>query len=343
MKVAVFGPTGYTGMELMRLLLQHPHVRLTQVIGRSEVGKRVKDILPHLLPCPLLIQDSLAEEVDLAFLALPHGAAAPVAVELLAQGIRVVDLSADFRLTDANEYVRWYGVERHPAPHLLEEAVYGLPELHREEIRRARLVANPGCYPTVAILAAAPAVKHGIVGSSLIIDAKSGVSGAGRALKLGTHFGEVDGNFSAYSIGGHRHLPEMEQELGLLRDGLRVTFVPHLVPMTRGILATVYADLTPEAAGEFRGQTSRIRELYRSFYEGNPFVHVVESPPQTKQVFGSNRCYLCPWLDLRTSRLLVVAVIDNLMKGASGQAVQNMNLMLGLPEVAGLEQLPLYP
>jgi N-acetyl-gamma-glutamyl-phosphate reductase len=307
------------------------------------VGKRVAEVLPHLQPCDLRIQDALSEEVDVAFLALPHGAAAPVAVELMAQGIKVVDLSADFRLSDAAEYIRWYGMERHPAPHLLNQAVYGLPELHREQISRASLVANPGCYPTVAVLALAPAVKHGIVGSSLVIDAKSGVSGAGRGLKLGTHFGEVDGNFGAYSVLGHRHLPEMEQELGRLRSGLRITFVPHLVPMTRGILATVYADLKPDALENLRVDTAWIRDLYRNFYEGMPFVFIVESPPQTKQVFGSNRCYVYPTVDFRTGRLLVVAVIDNLMKGASGQAVQNMNLMLGLPETAGLEQLPLYP
>ncbi len=343
MRAAVFGPTGYTGMELIRLLMQHPSVRLTQIVGRSEIGRKVADVLPHLAPCELTIQSAISEEVDIAFLALPHGQAAPVAAELRAQGIRVVDLSADFRLLDALVYERWYGVERHPAPHLLKEAVYGLPELHRDEICGAHLVANPGCYPTVAILALAPAVKHGLVGASLVIDAKSGVSGAGRSLKLSSHFGEVDSNFSAYSLGGHRHLPEIEQELGRLRRGLRVTFVPHLVPMTRGILATAYADLTPEALEELNGRTDRLEQLYRDFYQACPFVYVMSSPPQTKQVLGSNRCYIHPTVDFRTGRLIAVAVIDNLMKGASGQAVQNMNLMLNLPETAGLEQLPIYP
>ncbi len=343
MKAAIFGPSGYTGMELARLLLQHPHVRLTQVVGRSEVGRRLAEVLPHLEPCPLVIQGALKEEVDVAFLALPHATSAPVAVELLDRGVKVVDLSADFRLADPGDYVQWYDVERHPAPQLLVEAVYGLPELHREAVSRARLVANPGCYPTAAILALAPAVAQGLIEPGIVIDAKSGVSGAGRGLKLSTHFGEVDSNFSAYGLSGHRHLPEIQQELGRFREGLRITFVPHLVPMTRGILVTAYADLSAHVADEARTNPSLLQEIYGEFYSGQPFVHVVPFPPQTKHVFGTNRCYIHVTVDRRTARLVVVAVIDNLGKGASGQAVQNMNLMLGLPEVSGLEQMPIYP
>jgi N-acetyl-gamma-glutamyl-phosphate reductase len=258
----------------------------------------------------------------------------------------VVDISADFRLRDPQEYAQWYGAE-HPAPDLLSRAVYGLTELNREAVRSSRLVANPGCYPESALLALAPAVKEGVIGPDVIIDSKSGISGAGRALGLAYHFAEANESVSAYGLAGHRHLPEIVQELTAMWPRAeapqppqpKVTFTPHLVPMTRGILSTCYAPLLPGAvqSGE------QARELYREFYKGEPFVRVVDSPPATKQVAGSNMCLVHPTVDPRTERLVVVSVIDNLVKGAAGQAIQNMNAMLGLNETAGLETPAVYP
>ncbi|MGB2853265.1 MAG: N-acetyl-gamma-glutamyl-phosphate reductase, partial [Dehalococcoidia bacterium] len=236
------------------------------------------------------------------------------------------------------DYQTWYEFT-HPMPQLLSEAVYGLVELNREQVASARLVANPGCYPTGAILALAPAVREGLIEPDIIIDAKSGVSGAGRGLSLHTHFSEANENTSAYALEGHRHLPEIVQELGGLNPALSlsVTFVPHLVPMSRGILTTCYAKL---AAGK---QIEEIRELYKEFYRGEPFVKVVDSPPQTKQTWGSNLCLIYPAIDKRTGRLIVISCIDNLVKGGAGQAVQNMNLMLGIAEATALDGVAVYP
>jgi len=255
-----------------------------------------------------------------------------------------VDISADFRLKDAAEYMPWYGFT-HPAPELLKQAVYGLPELYRSQIVSAQLVANPGCYPTGAILALAPVVKEGLIEPDIIIDSKSGVSGAGRTLSLQTHFSEANEDVTAYALDGHRHLPEVVQELKLLRPelALSVTFVPHLIPMTRGILTTSYAPLASGkvAAGE-KGR-EEIRQLYLEFYRDEPFVKIVESPPHTKHTWGSNLCLIHPTIDPRTGKLIVISCIDNLVKGAAGQAIQSMNLMLGLPETAGLDARSVYP
>jgi N-acetyl-gamma-glutamyl-phosphate reductase len=256
-------------------------------------------------------------------------------------GLPVVDISADFRLRDPEEYAAWYGAE-HPAPELLERAAYGLTELNRDAIRASRLIANPGCYPESALLALAPAVAEGIIGPDVIIDSKSGVSGAGRSLGLTYHFAEADESVSAYGLAGHRHLPEIVQGLAVMspgREAPRVTFTPHLIPMTRGILSTCYAPLVTSTPKN--GQEARA--LYRDFYRGEPFVRVVEEPPATKQAAGSNVCLVYPAVDERTDRLVVVSVLDNLVKGAAGQAIQNMNAMLGYPETMGLEAPAVYP
>ena len=252
-----------------------------------------------------------------------------------------MDVSADFRLKDLEEYSRWYEVD-HPCPEFVEESVFGLPELHREEIGPARIVANPGCYSTAAILALAPAAAAGLIEPDVIVDAKSGVSGAGRG-KFG--YAEVNESMEAYSVDGHRHMPEMVQELSALdgSESLRLTFLPHLAPMTRGILASCYATLKPGAVSSPDTAKAEVREVYESFYEGEPFAAVVDSPPMTKHTLGNNDCVIYPTVDVRTGRLVVVSCIDNLVKGAAGQAVQNMNIMFDLEEDEGLRQLALYP
>ena len=344
-RVGIINVTGYAGAELARLLYAHPEAQLTGVSGRSAAGKPLADVFPHLASYDLTITEELGD-VDFVFSALPHAASAEALAPLVRTGVPVVDISADFRLRDPQEYAQWYGQE-HPAPELLSRAAYGLTELNREAVQSSRLVANPGCYPEGALLALAPAVKEGIVGPELIIDSKSGVSGAGRSVDLAYHFAEANESVSAYGMGGHRHLPEIVQELAAMWPGgeapepprLRVTFTPHLVPMTRGILSTCYGTMVQ---GTVRSG-EEARELYREFYKGEPFVRVVESPPATKQVSGSNMCLVYPTVDTRTERLVVVSVIDNLVKGAAGQAVQNMNAMLGLPETTGLESPAVYP
>jgi N-acetyl-gamma-glutamyl-phosphate reductase len=337
MKTGILNVTGYAGVELARLLCQHPEVELASVTGRSAAGQSLSQVFPHLASINLTIKDKLGD-VELVFSAMPHKESAKEVIPLLDKGIKVVDISADFRLKDASEYQRWYGFS-HPAPQLLTGAAYGLPELHRAQIAQAKLVANPGCYPTGAILALAPAVKTKLIEPDIVIDSKSGVSGAGRTLSLTTHFSEANEDVSAYALEGHRHLPEITQELGQLyaEKPLSVTFVPHLIPMTRGILTTCYA---PLASGT---KVKEIKELYRDFYKDEPFVRVADSPPHTKQTWGSNLCLVYPTVDQRTGKLVVISAIDNLVKGASGQAVQNMNLMLGLPETTGLEALAIYP
>jgi N-acetyl-gamma-glutamyl-phosphate reductase len=343
MKVGIINITGYAGSELARILYRHPEVQIVSVTGRSAAGQKLADVFPHLSALDLAIQPELEDSVDLVFSALPHKASAEVVIPLVQQGVKVVDISADFRLKQAAEYEAWYGVQ-HPDPTYLEEAVYGLSELHHGEIEGARLVANPGCYPTSAILALAPAVKHGLIEPDIVIDSKSGVSGAGRGLSLTTHFSEVNENVMAYSVEGHRHLPEIIQELGLLtQEDLGVTFLTHLIPMTRGILSSCYARLLPGDSWDGPDGRNRVRDLYHDYFAGCPFVQVVDQPPQTKQTLGNNLCIIFPTLDLRTGRLVVISCLDNLVKGAAGQAVQNMNLMCGYPEGMSLEALALFP
>jgi N-acetyl-gamma-glutamyl-phosphate reductase len=297
---------------------------------------------PHLADSKHVIEAALGD-VEMAFSAMPHKESAAEVSPLLGKGTRVVDLSADFRLKDAAEYTQWYG-STHPAAQLIDEAVYGLPELHRQQITSASLVANPGCYATGAILALAPAVKEGLIGNHVIIDSKSGVSGAGRTLSPETHFAEANEDAAAYALDGHRHLPEIIQELNLLqpKQPSSITFVPHLIPMTRGILTTCYAPisgtLTPDKKGEVE-----LRQIYLDFYKDESFVEMAASPPHTKYTSASNLCLVHPIIDKRAGRLVVISCIDNLVKGAAGQAIQNMNLMLGLPETTGLEALAVYP
>ncbi len=343
-RVAIVGATGYTGVELLRLLAGHPEVKVTCITSRKEAGKRLTDLFPFLhkygalrfiTPDP----DEVAQEAELAFLCVPHGAAALMAKALLERGLKVIDLSADFRLKDPAEYQAWY--QEHPVPDLLAEAVYGLPEIYAEAISKARLVANPGCYPTASLLPLIPLLSQGLIEpENIIIDAKSGVSGAGRGAKLSLVFCEVNEGFRAYSVASHRHTPEIEQELSrAAKVSLRVNFTTHLVPMNRGILATIYVQ--PKEG--IREQD--IREGLESFYRGKGFVRLCPAGlyPNTAHVKGTNYCIIAFTLDVRTGRLILISAIDNLVKGASGQAVQNLNLMYGFPEDMGLGQISLFP
>jgi N-acetyl-gamma-glutamyl-phosphate reductase len=358
--VSIVNVTSYTGAELLRLLAQHPEFVVTSATARSSAGQRLEEVFPQLRALyvqnthagraavdPMLVLSEEPEQTDLAFICLPHAAAAETVVRLLGRGTRIVDLSADFRLHDAAEYSRWYKHE-HPAPALLETAIYGLCERYRKQIEGAKLVANPGCYATTSILALIPAFAAGIIEPDVIIDGKSGISGAGRSLTLATHYAEANEEMSAYSLSGHRHLPEITQEVLLAaRDGghgvegqPRITFIPHLAPMTRGILATCYATLKPAVASL---TTTDVQKLYADYYAGEPFVRVVDQSPHTGWTYGSNYCFVHPFVDTRTGRLVVLSCLDNLVKGASGQAIQNANRMFGLPETLGLEMVGIYP
>lgn len=346
-RVGVAGATGYGGIELVRLLGLHPEVELVLAGTESYIGQDLAAVYPHLsnrvqLKGREATAEALAAECDVVFTALPHGVPMKLAPAVLAAGKRLIDLGADFRLRDVDAYEAWYK-KKHEAPELMEQAVYGLPELYRQQIAGARLVGNPGCYPTSCALAAAPLLRAGVVDSKgIIFDSKSGVSGAGRGLSLGSHFSEVNENFKAYNIaGGHRHTPEVEQTLSdLVGAPVTVTFTPHLVPMTRGILTTAYFTLLEDRS------TEQLLDLFREFYASEPFVRIRPAGdlPQTKQVWGSNYCDIGLQVDRRTGRVLVVSVIDNLVKGAAGQAIQNMNLLFGLPETTGLlNAAPVYP
>jgi N-acetyl-gamma-glutamyl-phosphate reductase len=344
MRIGIINVTGYAGVELARILARHPHAEVVSVTGRSEAGKKLTDVFPHLHGMDMTIEPEVSKPVDVVFSALPHKASAEACAPFLKKGVKVIDISADFRLKNASEFEEWYQVQ-HPCPEYLEQSVYGLTELYRKEIQTCQLVANPGCYPTSAILALAPLVKEDLIERDIIVDSKSGVSGAGRGLGLGTHFSEVNESVSAYSLNGHRHLPEITQELEATRPGFkpRVTFLPHLIPMTRGILSSCYASVKDGRLPEGDAGKKRLRELYSDFYQGEPFLKVAKAPPATKHTLGNNDCILYPTLDTRTNRVMVVSCLDNLVKGAAGQAIHNMNLMFGLPETEGLGQLALYP
>ena len=317
--VIVAGASGYAGALAARLVDRHPDLELVAVTSRSDAGRRLDDLYPrHRVPLVLDVLDlDETGPVDAAIVAYPHGASAPVVAEMRERGIKVVDLSADFRLRDLATYEEWY-VE-HPAPELIAEAVYGLPELYRVQLRGAELVANPGCYPTAAILALAPLRAH--LGD-VVIDAKSGVSGAGRAATEATHFVTADENLTPYGVGRHRHTPEIEQELGV-----QVQFTPHLVPLDQGEMTSCYVTLTTDVD---------VAGLYEEHYADEPFVELTARPPGVRDVRDTNICRIHVHRDERTGRVLVFAVIDNLWKGAASQAVQNLNLMLGLDETAGL-------
>jgi N-acetyl-gamma-glutamyl-phosphate reductase len=341
-RVGIINVTGYVGIELARLLCQHPGVELVSITGRSAAGQKLGQAFPHLSNIDLTIEPKLGD-VELAFSAMPHEESAKEVIPLLKAGLKIIDMSADFRLKEAGDYPRWYGFT-HPSPQLLAQAVYGIPELHRRKIAKAQLVANPGCYPTSAILALAPAVTAGIIEPDIIIDSKSGVSGAGRTLKLGSMFSEVDEDVTAYSLNGHRHLPEIVQEVSAIYSGgtPKITFVPHLMPMTRGMLSACYGALIPENLPE-KDIAASIRQTYLDYYADEPFVKITEAPPHTKHTQGSNFCHIYPTYDPRTGKLIVISCIDNLVKGAAGQGIQNMNVMLGLPETTGLLAPALFP
>jgi N-acetyl-gamma-glutamyl-phosphate reductase len=359
--VSIVNVTSYSGLELLRLLSQHPHFEVKSVTARSAAGQRLYDVFPQFCAGlkrhggissgfdPALVITNEPDKVDLAFVCLPHAAAAASVVSLLERGTKVIDLSADFRLRDAAVYQEWYKLA-HPAPALLETAAYGLCERYRERIAVATLVANPGCYATAAILGLMPAMAARVISTDIIIDAKSGLSGAGRSPTLSTHYAEANEDVCAYSLSGHRHLPEISQELmaAALAEGNplnqppRITFIPHLVPMTRGLLATCYADLQQDAQGHVL-TGAEVRELYETYYAGEPFVHIVDQPPHTKWTYGSNNCFIYPTVDTRTGRLVVISCLDNLVKGASGQAIQNANRLYGLPETCGLSPMSINP
>jgi N-acetyl-gamma-glutamyl-phosphate reductase len=349
-RVGIIGATGYVGAELIRLLARHPNVHLVGLAGRGRDHEPIVGIHPHLAGTGLTVHADLPP-ADAVFLALPHGAAAALVPDLVAAGTAIIDQGPDFRLSDPADYPRWYGFE-HPRPDLLEQAVYGLPELHRAELEAlvdapVAIVGAPGCYPTATLLALAPLARAGLIGD-LVVDAKSGVSGAGREAKPDLHFGEVNESVKAYGLGGHRHVAEIEQELvamtvaqgldvGANPGIIAVDFLPHLIPMTRGILSACHVRPTRPVS------QAELDDLYATTYAAEPFVTVVSTPPATKQVTGSNQVLVHVRRDERTDRILAIGVEDNLVKGAAGQAVQAFNLVHGLPETAGLEQLPLAP
>ena len=328
-RVAVFGAAGGTGALTARLLFTHPHFELSTVTARSDVGRRLDDLYPyHRVPLELEELDlDRHADVDAAVVAYPHGAAAELVAELWRRGVKLVDLSADFRLRDPEVYEEWY--RQHPAPELLSEAAYGLPELYREQIKGAALVANPGCYPTASLLALAPLASAGVIGE-VVIDAKSGVSGAGRAPSEKTHFVTVDENVSAYGVPRHRHTPEIEQELAVLGAPSPITFVPHLLPLDQGELVSAY--VTP-ANGV---SPTELSDLYEERYAAEPFVELSAGPPGVRDVRETNFCRISVHRDDRTGRVIVFAALDNLWKGAASQAVQNLNLMFGRPEGEGI-------
>ena len=343
-RAGVLGGTGYAGIEVVRILLRHPEVTLTRIVSKTYAGTAISAVYPSLmgicdLVCAPLDIDDIAANCDVVFTALPHGASKEVIPSLYEKGLKVIDLSGDFRYRDVSVYEAWYQ-QPHSAPELLAQSVYGLCELHRDEIRTARLIGNPGCYTTCSIMGLAPLVKAGAVDNkSLIIDAKSGVTGAGRGLNLPNLFCECTETMKAYKVATHRHTSEIEQELSLLAgEDIMLSFTPHLVPMKRGIFATCYANLTGSATED------ELLSLYRDFYKDEPFVRIYEkgSLPEVKHVAGSNYIGIGLKVDPRLHRVIVISCIDNLMKGAAGQAVQNMNLMFHLPETTALTDPGMY-
>jgi N-acetyl-gamma-glutamyl-phosphate reductase len=343
-KTAIIGATGYGGVELIRLLHGHPHVSLSFLSSETYAGQRVCDVYPHLAGVDTVLRaldpDAVAE-CDFALCALPPGKSMEVVPRLLDAGTRIVDVGPDFRLKDAGLYPQWYKLD-HACPDLLSDAVFGIPEWHREEIKAARLVAAPGCYTTAALLPLAPLVADGLIDpTDIIVDGKTGISGAGRtSLRLPYHYPEADEDVSAYAVGGHRHMPEIVQELAALTESaVRVTFTPHLVPMARGILLTIYAKLVPGATAD------DLRTSLARRYAGEPFVHVLLDGkwPHTKWAAGTNRCFLAAETDRATGSAIVVCALDNLGKGMAGQMVQCLNLMLGVDEACGLTMPAAYP
>jgi len=343
-KAAIFGASGYTGQELTRILSGHPEVKLVAVTSRRFAGKPVSEVFPALQGLTSLKYQNatpaqISKVCDIIFLALPHGVSMDIAPEFIKAGKKVIDLSADYRLREVKTYETWYG--KHRSAKLIKNAVYGIPEIYREKIKKTKLIANPGCYPTGIILGLAPALKNKLIDvSTIIVDSASGVSGAGREPLTGSLFCEVDGGYKAYKVGNHRHLPEIEQELNALAGRkFSISFTPHLLPVKRGILSTIYATLKKDVS------LPELHSLYASFYAKEKFVRICPEGiyPNISSVCGSNYCQIGLAVDPRTKRVIITAAIDNLIKGAAGQAVQNMNIICGFKENTGLQTAPLYP
>lgn len=342
-RVGILGVTGYAGVELARIISSHPNAKLTYIVSHSYVGQKLSEVYLHLqnvvdLTCEELDVKTAQQRCDVVFTALPHGASKEVIPALYEAGVKIIDLSGDFRYNDIRVYEQWYHQE-HTAPELLEKSVYGLPELHRAEIKKADLIGNPGCYTTCSILGLAPLLSAKICDTkNIIIDAKSGVSGAGRGLGIDYHFCECTENMKAYKLATHRHTSEIEQELSLVAgETIMLSFSPHLVPMKRGIFATSYANLNKSISHQ------EVVSLYQEFYKGEPFVRIYESGlPESNHVAGSNFVDIGFCIDERLNRIIIVSAIDNLFKGAAGQAVQNMNLLFGLEETAGISAAGYY-
>ncbi|WP_216828331.1 N-acetyl-gamma-glutamyl-phosphate reductase [Alkalihalobacterium elongatum] len=350
MKAAIIGATGYGGADLIRLLHNHPEVELRSVHSSSQQGIKISDSYPHLQGItdlelkdidPLLIK----EQADVVFLSTPPGVSRDISSQLLEVGLKVIDLSGDLRLVDGKVYEKWYGIDAAKAS-LLEKAVYGLPEWEKEKIQQAELISNPGCYPTATLLGLLPLVKNELVDNrSIIIDAKSAVSGAGRSPSAVTHFSEMNDNFKIYKVNQHKHIPEIEQGLNVYGGDVPfVTFSTHLVPMTRGIMSTIYINSNSNSNSNQLTE-KELRELFEETYKNAPFVRIRKTGhyPSTKEVYGTNYCDIGITYDDRTGRITVVSVIDNLMKGAAGQAIQNLNIMNGYEETSGLNYIPTYP
>lgn len=345
MKVSIIGTTGYGGAELIRFLQHHPHLEIATLYAYSKEGMNISEVFPHLNgvrkeSLKAIDVDRIAEETDLVFFATPSGISSKLAPDILDRGVKVIDLSGDFRLHTQEMYQEWYGKEGTDSP-WLQKAVYGLSEWARDQVREATLIANPGCYPTATLLGLIPLLKKGIIDpNTVIVDAKSGVSGAGRGLSPATHFSEVNDSISAYKVGRHQHIPEMEQVASeFAGEKVTLSFTPHLVPMTRGILSVIYASLTEGI------EANQLQKWYEEVYADAPFVRIREagSHPKTKEVYGSNYCDIAVHVEERTGRVIILSVIDNLVKGAAGQAIQNANLMLGIPEETGLPMVPIFP
>ena len=344
-KAGIIGATGYAGNEIVRLLLGHKNVEIKWLGSRSYIDQRYSSVYQNMFrlvdaACMDDNMEALADEVDVIFTATPQGLCASLVNEGILSKAKVIDLSADFRIKDVKVYEEWYGIE-HKAPQVIEEAVYGLCEINREAIKKARLIANPGCYPTCSTLSIYPAVKEGLIDpDTIIIDAKSGTSGAGRGAKVANLYCEVNENIKAYGVASHRHTPEIEEQLGYAAGKeIRLNFTPHLVPMNRGILVTAYASLAKDVTYE------EVKAVYDKYYENEQFVRVLDAGvcPETKWVEGSNYVDVNFKIDPRTHRLIMMGAMDNLVKGAAGQAVQNMNLLFGFPENEGLLQVPMFP
>lgn len=341
-KTAIIGATGYTGSELVRLLLHHPEIDLQLITSESRAGECFSDVHPHFSGIVDLTLQSVASiddyELDVVFLALPHGVSMKYVEQFKDRNFKIIDLSGDFRLSSPAIYEKWYR-KAHVFADGFEQAVYGLPELHREAIQKSRLAANPGCYPTSAILGVAPLLSQNLIDErQIVVDSKSGVTGAGVKAKPTTHYSNVSDNFKSYGLKNHRHTIEIEEQLGALsKNGLQVQFTPHLLPVDRGILSTIYTQPTKQVSEE------QLQELYNNFYADHPFVRIRKTPPTLKDVRGTNYCDLFVTYDDRTNRIITLAVIDNLVKGAAGQAIQNLNLMFGLEETMGLEMAAVNP